>query len=75
MFLPIPFHYQLMELITMAQDSEFIANLSSFLYPESNYYGQFKPEYLVFNANLQEFSQRVNCICHLQTLRCTHKSM
>ena len=38
-----------------------------FLYPRSRYYGQVKPENLVFNANLQEFTQRVNYICNLET--------
>ena len=38
-----------------------------FLYPRSRYYGQVKPENLVFNANLQEFAQRVNYICNLET--------
>ena len=40
---------------------------NNFLYPRSRYYGQVKPENLVFNANLQEFSQRVNYICNLET--------
>lgn len=39
----------------------------SFLYPHSRYRGQVKPENLVFNANLQEFSQRVSYICCLET--------
>ncbi len=38
-----------------------------FLYPRSRYYGQFKPENLMFNANLQEFAQRISVICNLQT--------
>ena len=38
-----------------------------FLYPRSRYYGQVKPENLVFNANLQEFAQRINYICNLET--------
>lgn len=38
-----------------------------FLYPRSRYQGQFKPENLVFNANLQEFSQTVGYICNLET--------
>ncbi|BAY83468.1 hypothetical protein NIES267_29570 [Calothrix parasitica NIES-267] len=38
-----------------------------FLYPRSRYYGQVKPENLVFNANLQEFAQKVNLICNLET--------
>lgn len=40
---------------------------NNFLYPRNSYYGQVKPENLVFNANLQEFSQRVNYICNLGT--------
>ena len=40
---------------------------SDFLYPRSRYYGQVKPENLVFNANLQEFAQRVGYICNLET--------
>ncbi|GAC1480562.1 MAG: hypothetical protein NVS2B14_20680 [Chamaesiphon sp.] len=40
---------------------------SEFLYPRSRYHGQVKPENLVFNANLQEFAQRVGYICNLET--------
>ncbi|NEO42002.1 MAG: hypothetical protein F6J90_39040 [Moorea sp. SIOASIH] len=40
---------------------------SDFLHPRSPYHGQFKPENLVFNANLQEFAQRVSYICNLET--------
>ncbi|HBB35001.1 MAG TPA: hypothetical protein DDZ80_00310 [Cyanobacteria bacterium UBA8803] len=40
---------------------------SDFLYPRSRYYGQVKPENLVFNANLQEFAQKVSYICNLET--------
>ena len=40
---------------------------SDFFCPRSRYYGQVKPENLVFNANLQEFSQRVSLICGLET--------
>ena len=32
----------------------------SFLYQNSSYYGQVKPENLLFNSNLQEFSQKAN---------------
>jgi hypothetical protein len=39
----------------------------SFLHPRSRYYGDFKPENLAFNANLQEFAQRVAYICNLET--------
>ncbi|OAB55960.1 hypothetical protein AY600_17260 [Phormidium willei BDU 130791] len=38
-----------------------------FLFPRNRYYGDFKPENVVFNANLQEFAQRVNYICNLET--------
>ncbi|MBD0344755.1 MAG: hypothetical protein ICV63_07975 [Coleofasciculus sp. Co-bin14] len=40
---------------------------SEFLYPRSRYYGKVQPENLVFNANLQEFAQRVSYICNLET--------
>jgi hypothetical protein len=38
-----------------------------FLYPRRRYYGQFKPENVVFNANLQEFAQKVGYITNLET--------
>jgi hypothetical protein len=38
-----------------------------YLYPRSPYHGDFTPENLVFNANLQEFAQRVGLICGLET--------
>ncbi|ERT07094.1 hypothetical protein M595_2957 [Lyngbya aestuarii BL J] len=38
-----------------------------FLYPKSRYRGEFSPEHLVFNANIQEFAQKVNYICGLET--------
>ena len=40
---------------------------SDFLNPRSRYYGEVKPENLVFNANLQEFANRVTIICGLET--------
>lgn len=42
-------------------------DLHNFIYYRSPYYGKFEPEYRVFNANLQEFSQRVSYISNLQT--------
>jgi hypothetical protein len=51
----------------MKPESDLLSELCDFLYPRSPYDGQFQPEYLVFNANLQEFSQRVSYICSLQT--------
>jgi hypothetical protein len=44
-----------------------MTNLNNFLYPHSHYRGSVTPENLVFNANLQEFSQRVSYICALET--------
>jgi hypothetical protein len=38
-----------------------------FLHPRARYHGDFKPENLAFNANLQEFAQRVAYICGLET--------
>ncbi|MBK1989252.1 hypothetical protein A0J48_017195 [Sphaerospermopsis aphanizomenoides BCCUSP55] len=51
----------------MNQSSNFLAEISDFLYPHNPYYGQFEAESLTFNAHLQDFSQRVNYICSLQT--------
>lgn len=42
-------------------------NRSDFLFPKARYRGEVKPENLVFNANLQEFSQQVNYICCLES--------
>ncbi|MBD2121706.1 hypothetical protein [Trichocoleus sp. FACHB-262] len=39
----------------------------NFFYPRSHYYGAFTPETLAFNANLQEFSQKVAYISALET--------
>lgn len=41
--------------------------IDKFLYPYSSYYGKVKPENLVFNANLQEFAQKISYICNLET--------
>ncbi len=38
-----------------------------FLYPRSQYNGDFSPQNLAFNANLQEFAHKVGYICALQT--------
>ncbi|MBE9040931.1 hypothetical protein IQ235_09080 [Oscillatoriales cyanobacterium LEGE 11467] len=40
---------------------------SEFLYPRSRYHGDFTPEHVVFNANLQEFAQKITYICNLET--------
>lgn len=39
----------------------------SFLCPRSRYYGEFSPQQLTFNANLQEFAHRIGYISGLQT--------
>ncbi|MCY7272916.1 MAG: hypothetical protein LH702_03985 [Phormidesmis sp. CAN_BIN44] len=39
----------------------------AFLYPIGRYQGKFTPEHLAFNANLQEFAQRVSLLCGLET--------
>lgn len=41
--------------------------LDDFLIPRSKYHGEFTPQNLAFNANLQEFAQRVALICALET--------
>lgn len=38
-----------------------------FLFPRSKYWGEFSPQRLAFNANLQEFAQRVSVLCNLET--------
>jgi hypothetical protein len=38
-----------------------------FFYPRARYRGEFSPEQLAFNANLQEFAQRIGFICALET--------
>lgn len=38
-----------------------------FLYPRSHYYGKLTPEAIDFNADLQEFAQRVSYISCLHT--------
>ncbi len=52
----------------MSQQSD--NNKDNFLYPKGKYYGDFSPENpnnLLFNANLQEFAQKVAYICALET--------
>jgi hypothetical protein len=38
-----------------------------FLYPRSRYGGSVTPENLVFNANLQEFAQKISILSALHT--------
>ena len=39
----------------------------NFLHPQASYRGDFSPQKLAFNANLQEFAQKVGYICALET--------
>lgn len=38
-----------------------------FILPRAPYRGEFTPERMVFNSNLQEFANRVSLICNLET--------
>ena len=51
----------------MTENSQNINNLKNqFLYPIGNYRGEFSPENLAFNANLQQFAQQVSYLCGLE---------
>lgn len=49
----------------MAKDSP--RSKDEFLNPRSRYWGEFTPQNLAFNANLQEFAQKIGVICALET--------
>lgn len=38
-----------------------------FMMPRATYHGEFTPERMVFNANLQEFANKISLICSLET--------
>ncbi|WP_031291692.1 DUF7219 family protein [Leptolyngbya sp. Heron Island J] len=38
-----------------------------FMMPRAPYHGEFTPERMVFNANLQEFANKISLICNLET--------
>jgi hypothetical protein len=42
-------------------------NRDRFLFPLARYHGEFSPGSLAFNANLQEFAQRIGYICALES--------
>lgn len=42
-------------------------NRSDFIYHRNNYSGTVQPQNLLFNANMQEFSQKVGYITSLET--------
>jgi len=54
-----------LEVIVLAQSSR--SDKDNFLYPTGHYRGEFTLENVTFNANLQEFAQRVGFICNLET--------
>lgn len=49
----------------MSQDSEL--SKENFIAPHAPFRGEFSPEHLVFDANLQEFAQRISILCNLET--------
>jgi hypothetical protein len=51
----------------VADSTEQDQKKEQFLYPIGHYRKDFTPEQLAFNANLQEFAQRVSLICGLET--------
>ena len=53
--------------ITVAESTDSSKAKEDFFYPTASYRGEFTPEHLAFNANLQEFAQRVSIICGLET--------
>ncbi len=48
-------------------DNQDNTSKEKFFYPTGRYRGEFTPEHLAFNANLQEFAQRVSLLCGLET--------
>jgi len=38
-----------------------------FLYPKGLYHGDYSPQNMLFDNNLQEFSQKISIICALET--------
>jgi len=51
----------------LGQDSTDQNTREGFILPRYPYRGEFSPEHLAFNANLQEFAGRVSLICNLET--------
>ena len=45
---------------------EYSQNKEAFLDARSKYYGEFTAENWVFDANLQEFAQRISYLCNLE---------
>jgi hypothetical protein len=53
--------------ILVSESTDNSKEKEQFFYPTARYRGEFTPEHLAFNANLQEFAQRVSLICGLET--------
>ncbi len=51
----------------MTEQNQNKRDKENFIFPQTRYRGEFTPEKLVFNANLQEFAQKVSYICNLET--------
>lgn len=51
----------------MAESKDNSQKKTAFFSPIGRYRGEFTPEHLAFNANLQEFASRVSIICGLET--------
>ena len=51
----------------MSQPSDNGKNKNNFIHPQARYRGDFSPQNLAFNSNLQEFAQKVGYICALET--------
>jgi hypothetical protein len=49
------------------QDKNNYSEKERFLFPRSSYWGEFTPEYLAFNANLQQFAHKVSLLSALET--------
>lgn len=43
-----------------------MSDKENFLYPYNRYQGEFDPSAVVFDANLQEFAQKVTYLCSLE---------
>lgn len=50
-----------------ANREDFDSSKDNFLHPIGRYHGEFKVGNVAFNANLQEFAQKVGYICNLET--------
>ena len=48
----------------MSGDSDL--SKENFLAPRAPFRGDFSPEHLAFDANLQEFAQRISILCNLE---------